>query len=79
MGPEHPGAAAGENFQLAYRSNFLIPHRRAAWIRFWERLDEAADFAVGIRGLPHGREVLHGVAASLRSVSQELAEHTADE
>lgn len=48
IGDDHPGATAGANFQLAYRANFLLPHRRAAWIRFSERLDQAADFGEGI-------------------------------
>ena len=36
---------AGANFQLFYQKSFLLPHRRATWIRFTERLDEAAEFA----------------------------------
>ena len=42
VGPEHPGATAGANFQLPYRASFLLPHRRSAWLRFAERLDELA-------------------------------------
>ena len=45
VGPEHPGVTAGANFQLFYQKSFLLPHRRATWIRFTERLDEAAEFA----------------------------------
>src|SRR5207248_1317357 len=48
VGPEHPDATAGANFQLAYRASFLLPHRRAAWIRFCERLDELAVAAESI-------------------------------
>ena len=48
VGPEHPGVTAGANFQLFYQKSFLLPHRRATWIRFTERLDEAAEFADGI-------------------------------
>ena len=44
VGPEHPGATAGANFQLPYRASFLLPHRRSAWLRFAERLDELAVF-----------------------------------
>ena len=50
VGPEHPGLTAGANFQLAYRSNFLLPHRRVAWVRFAERMEEAAEFADAIQG-----------------------------
>ena len=75
VGPEYPGATAGANFQLAYRSNFLIPHRRAAWIRFRERLDEAAAFAEAAEAPPEARVVLDGVAGVLRATSGDLAAH----
>jgi hypothetical protein len=79
VGPELPGATAGANFQLAYKSNFLLPHRRVAWIRFSERLDEAADFAESIAGGPTATEpaakVLTSVAGGLRSTLTRLAAH----
>ena len=52
VGPEHPGVTAGANFQLFYQKSFLLPHRRATWIRFTERLDEAAEFADAHRRRP---------------------------
>ncbi|HLL07077.1 MAG TPA: ferritin-like domain-containing protein [Nocardioidaceae bacterium] len=76
VGPEHPGLTAGANFQLAYRSNFLLPHRRSAWIRFRERLDETADFADSIEAEPQTRVVLDRVAAKLRAFGETLARHT---
>ncbi len=75
VGPEHPGVTAGANFQLAYRSSFLLPHRRAAWLRFCERLDEAASLSDTIEGLPPSRDVLDGVGAHLRQVSGEFRRH----
>lgn len=75
VGPEHPGLTAGANFQLAYRANFLLPHRRAAWIRFCERLDEAVSFGDGIEIQPAARTVLDDVTAHLRHVSDELRVH----
>ena len=48
VGPEHPGATAGANFQLPYRASFLLPHRRVGLVRFAERLDELAGFATGL-------------------------------
>ena len=75
VGPEHPGLTAGANFQLAYRSNFLLPHRRSAWIRFTERLDETADFAEVISAPPEVTAVLERVAGKLRTLSAALAEH----
>jgi Ferritin-like len=79
VGSEHPGATAGANFQLAYRGNFLLPHRRVAFIRFRERLDEAADFADGIdlgpAGAADARAVLDAAAGTLRSLSAGISGH----
>ena len=41
-GPEHPGRTAGPSFELFYESDYLMPHRHAAWALLAERLDEAA-------------------------------------
>jgi Ferritin-like len=78
IGTEHPGVNAGANFQLAYRSSFLLPHRRSAWIRFSERLYEAADFADGIDGPPAVRSVLDGVSTQLRALLVRLSPHLDD-
>ena len=74
VGPEHPGATAGANFQLPYRANFLLPHRRSAWIRFVERLRELAAFAHDI-GPFRGEQVVRGVADALDSMATDLAAH----
>jgi hypothetical protein len=74
VGPEHPGLTAGANFQLPYRSNFLLPHRRSAWIRFVERLEELATFAHTI-GSFEGEEVVQLVAEELGRMATELAAH----
>ena len=71
VGPEHPGLTAGANFQLPYRSNFLLPHRRSAWIRFAERLEELALFGAALEPA-EGREVVLGVSASLERIATEL-------
>ncbi len=75
VGPEHDGATAGANFELAYRSSFLIPHRRAAWVRFGERLEEAATFSDAIDAPPDTRAVLDRVGPHLRAVGAELESH----
>ena len=41
-GPEHPGRTAGPSFELFYETDYLMPHREAAWALLAERLDEAA-------------------------------------
>jgi hypothetical protein len=73
VGPEHPGATAGANFQLFYTKSFLLPHRRATWIRFTERLDEAATFADTIDADARVRAVLDRVATTLHDLTARLA------
>lgn len=77
VGAEHPGATAGANFQLPYRSNFLLPHRRSAWIRFAERLEELGGLA-GRLDPATGEEELVAVRAALQRASATLAEHVED-
>jgi hypothetical protein len=43
VGPEHPGRTAGPTFELFYQPDYLLPHRRAAWLLMAEHLSEAAD------------------------------------
>ncbi|MGE0818138.1 MAG: ferritin-like domain-containing protein [Candidatus Nanopelagicales bacterium] len=71
VGPEHPGATAGANFQLPYRASFLLPHRRAAWLRFAERLDDLAAFA-SEQHPAHGADTLAQVGDDLRSLARRL-------
>jgi hypothetical protein len=75
VGDGLPGKTAGANFQLAYQANFLLPHRRVAWVRFAERLDEAARFAAGIEGPPHVRATLDSVGAALEKTMLRMSEH----
>jgi len=74
VGPDHPNVTAGANFQLPYRASFLLPHRRSAWFRFAERLDELAAFADGLRP-PIGGDVVAGVAAALRREAANMTAH----
>ena len=69
VGPEHPGLTAGANFQLFYQKSFLLPHRRATWIRFTERLDEAAEFADGIAATGEHAAVLDDVGKTLHDLA----------
>ena len=43
-GPSYPGMNAGPSFELFYESDYLLPHRDAAWALLTERLDVAAEF-----------------------------------
>ena len=69
VGPDYPGFTAGANFQLFYQKSFLLPHRRATWIRFTERLDEAATFAEGIDADADARGVLDDVGNALHKLA----------
>jgi hypothetical protein len=71
VGPDHPGLTAGANFQLPYRASFLLPHRRSAWLRFAERLDELADFAAGLHPSA-GEDVTAEVSGALRRTASSL-------
>ncbi|MDQ4097444.1 MAG: hypothetical protein M3144_06215 [Actinomycetota bacterium] len=75
VGPDRPGETAGASFQLAYRSNFLIPHRRAAWIRFRERLSETAEFTEGVNAPLDTQAILNEVGERLRDVGRSLGAH----
>jgi len=73
-GADHPDVTAGANFQLAYRASFLLPHRRSAWIRFSERLDEIAEALDAVGADAETAEVHDRVARNLREASKRLAE-----
>jgi hypothetical protein len=62
VGPDHPHATAGANFQLPYRASFLLPHRRAAWLRYAGRLEELAAFAANLH-TPQGEDVVAAVSS----------------
>jgi Ferritin-like len=74
VGSDHPGATAGANFQLPYRASFLLPHRRSAWLRFAERLDELAAFAASLHP-PAGADVVAAVSAALGQTASGLMTH----
>ena len=43
-GREYPGRTAGPSFELFYESDYVLPHREAAWILLAERIEVAAAF-----------------------------------
>ena len=71
VGPGHPDVTAGANFQLPYRASFLLPHRRSAWLRFAERLDELAGFATRLHP-PAGEDVMAAVSRALGRTASDL-------
>ena len=76
-GPEYAGRTAGPSFELFYESDYLMPHREAAWALLAERVDEAAwlceELQAG-RGAHLGAE-LAPVAAALTEIAGNLAAH----
>jgi hypothetical protein len=64
VGPEHPGHTAGPTFELFYQPDYLLPHRRAAWLLMAEHLNDAASLAEG-EATRDSR--LQAVASALRS------------
>ncbi len=72
VGPEHPGRTAGASFELFYQPDYLLPHRRAAWLIGAELLTDAATRAE-IEGRRDRR--FEPVVSALRSQAQALREN----
>lgn len=80
IGTEHPGRTAGPSFELFYETDYLLPHREAAWALLAERLDDAArlcDELQAGRGAAIAAR-LAPVQAAMREVAQSLAVHLPD-
>jgi hypothetical protein len=71
VGPEYPGATTGAPFELFYQPDYLLPHHRAAWLLFAERLDEAASFAAR---LSDAVTAVGPIGAALARYAQRLAD-----
>jgi CDGSH-type Zn-finger protein len=74
-GPDYPGRTASPSFELFYESDYLMPHREAAWSLLAERLDQtaalAAEIAAGSGEQVAGR--LAPVAGALTGLAANLA------
>jgi CDGSH-type Zn-finger protein/truncated hemoglobin YjbI len=68
-GPEHDGRTTGPSFELFYESDYLMPHREAAWALLAERADEAAWLCEELQA-GRGKQF----AGDLAPVGQALAE-----
>jgi CDGSH-type Zn-finger protein/truncated hemoglobin YjbI len=76
-GPEYGGRNAAPSFELFYESDYLMPHREAAWKLLAERLDQAAALCAEIQAGP-GAEIagqLTPVGGALTAMAATLAEH----
>jgi CDGSH-type Zn-finger protein/truncated hemoglobin YjbI len=80
VGPDHPGFNAGPSFELFYESDYLMPHRHAAWALLEERLREADDFCALIQEIapPQTAGELAPVSEALGEIADSLAAHFTD-
>ena len=67
-GPEYPGQTAGPSFELFYESDYVLPHREAAWVLLAERIEAAATFCQ-----PSGTETSSEVTQTLAAVRDALS------
>ena len=76
-GPEYPGQTAGPSFELFYESDYVLPHREAAWVLLAERIEVAAAFceSPGAGTTPAVTGKLAEVRESLAAVARSLAAH----
>ena len=82
-GPSYPGVSAGPSFELFYESDYLLPHRDAAWALLTERLDVAAEFCQQIAAdqagsQPHAGQPRAGQARDLSAPLQPVGTALAD-
>ena len=75
-GQEYPGRTAGPSFELFYESDYVLPHREAAWAVLVERTRQAADFCEpGAPCEPAVTDALREVRANLTEIADALAVH----
>lgn len=76
VGPEHPGATAGPTFELFYATDYLLPHRDAAWAVMEERMRVLAELGVHCQAVcsPLHMPVLVKVTGALTDLADQLAE-----
>ena len=75
-GQEYPGRTAGPSFELFYESDYVLPHREAAWAVLVERTRQAADFCEpGAPCDPAVADGLREVRANLTGIADALAVH----
>ena len=75
-GPEYPGRTAGPSFELFYESDYVLPHREAAWILLAERIRVAADFCQpGVPCDPAVTDGLDAIRSGLTGIADALAAH----
>src|ERR1700728_2781516 len=75
-GPAYPGRTAGPSFELFYESDYVLPHRVAAWVLLVERIREAAAYCEpGAPCDPEVSQALEGARSALNTIADSLAAH----
>ena len=77
VGPAHPGMTAGPSFELFYETDYLMPHRGAAWALLAERLNVAVWLCDQLQS-GKGKGIagqLEPVTDAMREISRTLAVH----
>jgi hypothetical protein len=76
VGPEHPGATAGPTFELFYATDYLLPHRDAAWLVLEERMRVLAELGTHCQAVcsPLHMPTLVKVTGALTDLADQLAE-----
>jgi hypothetical protein len=74
LGPDHPGELAGPAFFMVHPSQFLLPHREAAWKVMIQRLEAMAEASVRL-GREPGLERVAGVEQAARGIAARLQAH----
>jgi CDGSH-type Zn-finger protein/truncated hemoglobin YjbI len=76
-GPGYPGQTASPSFELFYESDYVLPHREAAWILLAERIEAAAAFCQppGNGTTPEVTEKLAEVRGALSGIASSLQAH----
>jgi CDGSH-type Zn-finger protein/truncated hemoglobin YjbI len=77
IGAEHPGKNAGPSFELFYESDYLMPHKDAAWGLLAERLDEASWLCDQLQ-TGRGQQIADSLAPvqeAMRDISRSMAGH----
>ena len=71
VGQHRPGLTAGPTFEM-YRTSYLLPRSRAAWIILHERMQELAGYCSGLARAPSAPKVLLAVERSLALLAKAL-------
>ena len=76
VGPEHPGATAGPTFELFYATDYLLPHRNAAWAVLEERMRVLAELGTRCEEVcsPLYLPTVSRITGSLEELADQLGE-----